>query len=258
MLGNLESSIMKANSRWLFCALLVMGFVAPRLARADEAPQPRDANAIFADFVRASGGEGPWTKRRSLSMKMKLEIRGLALSGTASALWTASGRYLETGEIPNMLTTQRGGDGKRFWSQDPIDGLRWLQGAEAEQTAVTGSWKSYLRLRALSASAKLVAPLEPGTECVEFGFKASPPLTACFDLQSHLLTLETGKKVSPQGETPYTTRLSDYRNAGGVMFPYSQETTAGPATFVVTVQDIQWDVPAPAKLFALPKPPKPN
>ncbi len=249
---------MKRKLLWL--PLVALGFVsATHTAGADPAAsRPRDANAIFADFVRASGGEGPWMKRRSLSMKMKLEIAGLSLSGTASALWTSNGRYREMGEIPNMLTTQRGGDGKRFWSQDPIDGLRWLQGGEAEQTAVTGSWKSYLRLRALATSAKVIAAVEPGTECVEFGFKTSPALTACFDLQSHLLTLETGKKVSPQGETPYTTRLSDYRDVEGVMFPYRQETTAGPATFVVTVQDIQWDVPAPAKLFALPKPQKPN
>ena len=218
--------------------------------------QARTAETIFADFVRASGGESAWKQHRSLSMRMRLEIRGMALSGTASALWTSKGQYLETGEIPNMLTTKRGGSGKRFWSYDPIDGLRWLQGSEAEQMAITSAWKSYVRLPSMAVSTKVVAPLAEGMECVELSFKNSPATTACFDKQSHLLSLESGKKVSPQGETPYRTHLSDYRAVNGIMFPFVQETTAGPATFVVTVDEVTWDVPAPAKLFALPKPPK--
>lgn len=237
----------------LFAIVLLIAFAFGTRASKADVPAARTVDQIVGDFVTASGGVTPWKKHRSLAVSMAISVRGLGLSGTATALWTAKGQYLETGDLPNMLTMKRGSDGKRFWSQDPIDGLRWLQGAEAEQAQIAGAWMGYLRLQDHSTAAKIVAAPDAKLECIEVTYKLSTTTTYCFDKVSHLLSLETGKKASPQGETPYTTRASDYRDAGGVMLPYTQETTAGPATFVVNVQSVAWDVPTPPALFKLPK-----
>lgn len=221
-------------------------------APVDASAQPRTAEAILADFVQALGGEAAWKKHKSLKVDMTLEVKGLALAGKAQALWTAEGHYLETGEIPKLLMMKRGGSGQRFWSQDPIDGLRWLDEAEAEQTALAAAWGGYTALTRFSRTSETIPPEGANQECVKLTYEHSPPTTYCFDTQTHRLLLEIGKKVSPQGETPYTTRFSDYRASGGVWFPYVQETAAGPATFIVTVSEIAWDVPAPKALFKLP------
>ncbi|MDX2020603.1 MAG: hypothetical protein SF187_10200 [Deltaproteobacteria bacterium] len=249
------------SSRVVHCVLAAVALLpcaqagaVPAKAQAPAAT--RSVDQIVADFIAASGGTSPWKKHKSLFMSMQLEVRGLGLTGTATALWTNKGEYLETGDLPNMLTMKRGGDGKRFWSQDPIDGLRWLSGAEAEQALTAGSWMGYLRLLDHTTGAKVVAAPAEKLECIEVTYKAGAPTTFCFDTTSHLLLLEQGKKASPQGDTPYTTRASDYRSFGGVMFPYTQETTAGPATFVVTIVNATWDVPTKAAQFALPKPAK--
>jgi hypothetical protein len=236
-------------------AALVVAFASlDSYASAETTPAtPRTVEQILGDFVRASGGDAPWKKHRSLSVSMTISVRGLGLNGTATALWTAKGQYLETGDLPNMLSMKRGSDGRRYWSQDPIDGLRWLQGSEAEQAEISGAWMGYLRLSERSKRARLVSSPSPDLECVEVTYKQSPPTTYCFDTKTHLMTLEQGKKSSPQGDTPYITRASDYRDTGGAMMPFVQETTAGPATFVVTVQKAMWDVPSSASQFALPK-----
>lgn len=246
---------MTIRTGWIGAVLGLLAS-APASAAPLKAELPaaaRTVEQIVADFVHASGGTAPWKKHKSLFMSMRLEVRGLGLTGTATALWTNKGEYLETGDLPNMLTMKRGGDGKRFWSQDPIDGLRWLAGAEAEQASAAGAWMGYLRLLDFTNSAKVVAAPAEKLECIEVTYKASTPTTFCFDTTSHLLLLEQGKKSSPQRDTPYTTRASDYRAFEGVMFPYVQETTAGPATFVVTIEKATWDVPTKAAQFKLPK-----
>lgn len=239
----------------LFCSAFFIGSASAVAFAAPEAPPAavRTAEKILADFVTASGGEAPWKKHRSLAVTMTISVRGLGLNGTATALWTSKGQYLETADLPKMLSMKRGSDGKRYWSQDPIDGLRWIQGAEAEQAEIAGAWMGYLRLREHSSGAKVVPAPAPNLECIEIAYKQSTATMYCFDTATHLMTLEQGKKASPQGDTPYITRATDYRDAGGAMMPFVQETTAGPATFVVTVQKATWDVPIKDSQFALPK-----
>ena len=221
-------------------------------ANAAPAQVARTADQILSDFVTASGGVAPWKKHRSLSASMTLSVVGMGVDGTGTTLWTSKNQYLETAEVPNMMTLRRGGDGKRFWSQDPIDGLRWLQSAEAEQTKITAAWMGNMRLKELATSIGAVASID-NLDCIETAYKASPPVIYCFDRTSHLLTLEQGKKASPQGDTPYVTRSSDYRDVGGVKFPFLQETTAGPATFSIALQTVKWDVPTSPAQFKLPK-----
>ena len=246
--------MLRARSAFLGTALCLFATSRVSYAAADAAPEAeRTVDQILADFIKASGGVAPWKKHRSLAVTMTISVRGLGLNGTATALWTAKGQYLETGDLPNMLSMKRGSDGKRYWSQDPIDGLRWLQGAEAEQAEIVGAWMGYLQLSAHSSGSKIVPAPAAKLECIEVAYKQSTATTYCFDKATHLMTLEQGKKASPQGDTPYITRASDYRDTGGVMMPFVQETTAGPATFVVTVQKAEWDVPTSASQFALPK-----
>ena len=235
-------------------SIALLALVASALAanRANAQPATRTAVQIVSDFVTASGGLAAWKKHRSLSASMTLSVVGMGVDGTGTTLWTSKGQYLETAEVPNMMTMRRGGDGKRFWSQDPIDGLRWLQGAEAEQTKIMATWMGNMRLKELATSIGSVAAID-NLDCIEAAYKDSLPVIYCFDRKSHLLTLEQGKKASPQGDTPYVTRSSDYRDVGGIKFPFLQQTTAGPATFSIVLQTVKWDVPTSPAQFKLPK-----
>ncbi len=59
---------------------------------------------------------------------------------------------------------------------------------------------------------------------------------------------------TPQGESPFTTTLKDYRDVGGVKIPYAMDTTEGPFTFAMRVTDVKLDVPLDDKLFDMPRP----
>jgi hypothetical protein len=80
------------------------------------------------------------------------------------------------------------------------------------------------------------------------------PATACFDARTHLRIYQQGKQNTPQGEVPYTARLSDWRQVQGVMLPFVEETTAGPMTVEAKLSEVKFDQKLAPTLFRLPKP----
>ena len=77
---------------------------------------------------------------------------------------------------------------------------------------------------------------------------------ACFDARTHLRAYQQGKQATPQGEVPYSARLSDWREVEGVKLPFREETTAGPMTVEAKLAEVKFDQKMAASLFQMPKP----
>jgi hypothetical protein len=63
---------------------------------------------------------------------------------------------------------------------------------------------------------------------------------------------QKGSRPTPQGETPFTSTLKDWREVGGMKMPFAVETQAGPITFTARVTDVKYDVPVSDKMFEPP------
>ena len=234
---------------------------APATPPAPPPPPPplaqRSADDILADNVKAIGPVEAWNAHKTLRLDMTMSFQGVGITGKAQRLATATDKTLVITEIPGVGTIREGSNGKVFWSQDPINGLRMLDGAEADQARLESVWNPELRSKELYA--KIEAKNEPGPdgkplECVTLTPKVAPPTTRCFDPGSHLQVLEKGIRPTPQGDTPFSSTVSDWRRIGGLLLPFALETQAGPITFAAKVQSIVFDEAMDDKQFEPPKP----
>lgn len=218
-------------------------------------PPARPVDDIIRDVVAALGGAPAIMKHHSEHTKMTIAFQGLGITGTAEH-WAAPGdKALTTTEIPNVASTREGSDGTRSWSQDPINGLRVLSGAEAEQAHLEAAWAQELRFKELFPKIEAKNDVaDDGTrlECLILTPRLSPPMTDCFDARTHLLVSQRGVRSGPQGETPFVARMKDWRPVAGIQVPFATEMQVGPLSFVGTVTLAEFDVPVAATLFAVP------
>ena len=218
----------------------------------------RPVDDILKDIVKAMGGAEAMAKHKSLRTKMTITFQGLGISGTAEHLAAAGDKALTITSIPNVASTREGTDGVRSWSQDPINGLRILTDVEADQARIEAVWNAELRLKELFPKLDVtneVAADGAHLECLVLTPKVGPSMTDCFDAKTHLLATQRGVRSGPQGDTPFTARMNDWRPLGDIKMAYRTEMQVGPLSFVGTVTSAELDVPVDASLFAVPAPP---
>jgi len=218
----------------------------------------RSVDAIVADLTAAVGGTAAMEKHHSLHLKMEITFEGLGITGSAEHFGTTGDRALAITEIPSLASTREGSDGTRFWAEDPINGLRVLDGAEAEAARVESAWNPELRLRELFP--KIEAHNDKSgdgrrVECLTLTPKLGPSLVNCYDAETHLLISQSGTRPGPQGSVPFVARPRDWRTVRDVKVPYVTETKIGPLGFTAKVTLVELDVPIDPAIFAMPKAP---
>jgi hypothetical protein len=197
------------------------------------------------------------SKHRSMHTKMAITFQGLGITGTAEHYAATGDRALTVTVIPNLASTREGTDGHTAWSHDPINGLRLLTEAEAEQARIEAAWNAELRLKELYATVEVKN--EPGEgdapyfECLVLTPKAAPAMTECFDPRTHLLVRQRGVRSSPQGNTPFLAHMRDWRAVADLKMPFVTEMQVGPLSFVGTITSAELDVPVEPSLFAVPE-----
>ncbi|HVZ72162.1 MAG TPA: hypothetical protein VHJ20_07290 [Polyangia bacterium] len=216
----------------------------------------RPAAAILADVVAAMGGEAAWNAHTSMSEKIELSIAGLGMNGTGQRISTKDDKALLTTTLPGIGTTREGSNGKVVWSEDPINGARVLAGAEAEAARLESMWAPELRFDKLFT--KIESTTETGAggvalECLVLTPHEGTPLTNCYDAKTHLQVVQRGSHPTPQGDTPFTSTVKDWRDVQGLKMPFAVETQTGPITFTLKITELELDVPVEdAKVFEPP------
>ncbi|HVV51880.1 MAG TPA: hypothetical protein VHO06_19585 [Polyangia bacterium] len=230
----------------------------PRAKPAASAPAPapalRSPDAILADAVQATGGAAAWSAHKTMRLKFTTELVGMAMSAPVEHQQRRDDRALTTTNFPGIGLMREGFNGKTLWKQDPINGLRTLSGAEAEQSRVEDAWNLELEARSLFAKIETAPDAPPGLECLTLTLKAGPPMRGCYDRRTHLQVSLEGTSTTPQGDAPFRTTAGDWRQVGGVRIPYTSRTQAGPVTFVNMVNEVTFDAPMDDKLFDPPAP----
>jgi hypothetical protein len=145
-----------------------------------------------------------------------------------------------------------------FWAQDPVNGLRLLEGAEAEEARVESAWNPEKRLKDFYQKVESTAEADPAgapLECVVLTPALGKPVTNCYDPASHLQVSQKGSRATPQGDTPYLSTFKDWRDVGGIKVPFSVDTQAGPITFTARATAVTFDERLDNKIFEPPLPP---
>jgi hypothetical protein len=239
----------------LSMAPLLALFTMTGTARA----QLRAADAILDDYAKAVGGKA-MERHKAVYMKRKVMVKGMGVEGTEERWGQAPSKFLSVMQLPGVGTVKAGSTGSKRWSQDPINGLRLLAGAEDEQATIDGTWNADVQLRKLFKTRKAVpppagAPKDAKLECVELTPAVAKPTTMCFDAVTHLRVYQEGKQSTPQGELPYSVKLSDWREVQGVKLAHLEEMTAGPMALESRVLEVKFGPKIPPGQFNMPSKP---
>jgi hypothetical protein len=218
----------------------------------------REARLVLADYAKAIGDEKAWRKHKTLRVKREVSVKAMHFTSLEETRVAPGGKLFSSSEMPSMGVFQRGSDGHTSWAQDPINGLRVLKDAEAEDVRLAATWNSEWRLGEVYAKVQSVpppvsAPAGQAWECVELGKAKGAPSVVCFDSKTHLRVLEKGVQASQGGQVPYVTRFSDWRPVDGVLVWHQEDITIGPVTMAGRIVEIAFDEHFPATLFRLPR-----
>src|SRR5215831_4814737 len=188
---------------------------APMPAAASvSAPSARPADAIIADAQRATGGEA-WNAHKTMHARLELTFQGMGISGAGERFATSADKALTLTDLPGIGQVRDGSNGSVLWAQDPVNGLRLLEGAEAEEARFESAWNPEQHMQDFFVKLESKPEVGPGgapLECVVLTFKLAHPRTNCYDPATHLQVLEKGTRSTPQGDTPYSSVLKDWRD----------------------------------------------
>ena len=229
----------------------------PAAAAAPTPAKPRTPEQILADAVTATGGAAAWNAHKTAHYTMETTLQGMGMGGKGERFQTITNKSLTVMEMTGLGRVREGTNGKIAWTEDPLQGIRYLDGIEAEQTRIGSSWNADMQAGELFA--KLEAATEPGPngvtlECVVATPKLGQPLRSCYDARTHLQVSQSGVRASPQGDMPFRATLGGWREVGGVKIPFESNTQLGPITTVDRVLSVTFDEPLDEKMFDPPKP----
>lgn len=229
----------------------------PASAPAASAPGVRAPDAILADSIAATGGLPNWNAHKTVHMKVTVSLEAMAVGGPAEHFQTRADKSLLLTTVTGVGQVREGTNGKVFWSQDPVNGMRFLEGAEAEQARIEASWNSDIDAHQLFSKIETATDAPAGLECLVMTPRIGPAIRNCYDRQTHLQVSQEGTKVTPQGDIPFRSTLTDWRTIGGLKIPYLSQGQMGPVTVVTTVNDVSFDEPMDDKMFDPPAVPRP-
>ena len=219
----------------------------------------RTPEEILADAVKATGGAAAWDAHKTAHYKVETTLQGMGMGGTGERFQTRSDKSLMTMTMAGLGVVREGTNGKVAWTEDPVLGIRYLDGVEAEQTKIASSWNADMHAGELFV--KLETATEPGPdgaplECVVATPKLGAPLRSCYDAKTHLQVSQSGTRAGPQGDMPFRATIREWRDVGGVKIPFESNTQLGPITTVDRITSVTFDEPVDDKMFDPPKPAK--
>ena len=245
-------------------ALLVFatGALAAPVKKKAAPPKLRmTAEQVLERSVEATGGRAAYAKITSMVTKGTMESAAQGIHGTFTATVKAPNKIRGDQSIPGFAETHQGFDGKTGWSQDPFSGLRTLGGQELATMKQMSQIDAQTNWRALYKKAEMLGTRKVDkrdTLVVRLTPLVGKPATGYYDARTFLLLRMDIVVENPQGSIPMELYFSDYRPVEGVKMPFvTRQRVGGIAEILLTITDVQQNVPVDDALFVKPSSPAP-
>lgn len=224
-------------------------------AEGPAAPALPAAEEILAKAVEAIGGKAKLDAIDSFYYEGKIEILGQNIDG-AVKIWWKNGDFYTEQEMKGIGMVRAGKAGDVVWAEDPITGLRELEGAEAEQhmwassLQLAADWKRYFE-KATTVGERT----DDGKKVydVELVAATGGKVKMSFDAESGLQVAQEFKQVTPLGELPVVVKMQDYREVEGVKIAFKQVTDANLMKATQTIEKIEVNPEVSESRFQMPK-----
>lgn len=228
-------------------------------AQEDDAPAEAenklpDAAELLAKSVDAVGGKAKLESVKSFHLEGTIGAPKQNISGKVETWWKGGDFYMVQ-TIPGLGINRSGKKGDLIWAEEPINGLRKLEGKEAEQhmwassLLLTADWREFF------TTAKTVKERDiEGKKAydIELSAESGAVLTVTIDATNHLMVEQSFKVFSPLGSMPVTIRSTDYRDVDGMKIPYKQVTDASLMELTQELNVVELNTEVDEANFAMP------
>jgi hypothetical protein len=224
---------------------------AAAAAPAEDLP---DAKELFAAHIEAVGGQKAIDAFETLYFESSVDTGAQNIKAKAKTWWKG-GHFLGEQEIPGFGVAKSGYDGTTVWVDDPINGLRKVEGKEAEQYVREGSiflvsdWESHFR------SAETVGAREvDGRKLydVKLTSELGDEVTMSFADDDKLLAQMKFQQITPTGNVPVTAVFSEYGDVAGVKFAHKSTLEMALGSVSQTYDKIEVNPEIDESRFAYP------
>lgn len=200
---------------------------APASRDPVEQPQPPgeslpDGAELLAAHIEASGGAERIAKFETVHMQGTVSVKSHNLHGSMALWWQRDGKvYLEQ-DIEGIGKSRFGYDGETIWLDDPITGLRKLEGAEAASYLQSSlmflghDWSRHFSAANTIAKQELDGATVWEIELVS---KGGPNVTLGLDADTKLIRYIKSVQPSMLGDMPIEVRSDRYETIEGYKFP---------------------------------------
>ena len=248
-------------------------------AQADSSPQgtqpesSRKARAkrVFDRYVLALGGEGPYAKISSRSLKGKFEYRGSSQTtsgsyeaqeaeGTVEIYWKAPNRVAEV-LLGRPLAVRRRYNGKDAWGFHPQAGIRKISPAEITEIIRNGALYQPIALsdyytqlsydsrrRVDGPEVDIIDATTKENRVERFYFDSSTGLPVRLDLWEEG---PEGRRIVGESYLAHY-YLGDYRNVDGIQIPFSIRRVRPHSTLIFTFAEVKQNMPLDDSMFEAP------
>jgi hypothetical protein len=242
----LHSSFARATA----LAVALTAALSPVVASAQTLPKAR---TLMDGYVKAIGGNKAIAKNSDGTITGTLEIVEAGMKGDMSMSQRGADMVMMV-NFPNYGETRMGVINGTYWSIDPQNGPRLLEGKERDQFAQQNDDKFTARDKSLIASATTTALSDSeGRACyrVEIEWKSGQKTADCYGKDDGLLLYTESTMSSPMGELKQVSHLFDYKTVSGLKVAHSTKAKLAGITQALTIQSYDSAKPS-AEAFAMP------
>ncbi len=189
-------------------------------AEVDQGNLP-DAETIFAANVEAVGGKAKLDAIKTFYREDTMEIPAQKIKIT-NKMWWKEGDFYAEADMPGMGVTKIWKVGNDLWTQDPINGMRKVEGKELAQQlrsnelVVTANWQAHFA-KAETKGRRVV----DGKSMIDVLLTTAggDEVTMTFDEESKLMIEQAFVQDSPQGKIPMKSINEEYKDFDGFKVP---------------------------------------
>jgi outer membrane lipoprotein-sorting protein len=222
---------------------------------AEKAAALPTVDAILENYVKALGGKEAIQKVTSYSMKGKIELPAMSMSGPAELVTKAPNKMYSKMTIEGFGDILQGYDGKVAWAQDPMQGLRELSGVELVALKIGADFYKDLRMKELYKSLTVKGREKVGDASaivVEAVPSEGDPSKYYFDENTWLVIRMDSVQEGPQGKMPGENYSEDYRVVGGVKVPHRVRIVNPAFAITITLSEVTANAAVDDAKFAKP------
>ena len=212
------------------------------------------AEALFAANVEAVGGKAKIDTIKSFYREDDMEITAQKIK-IHNKMWWQNGDFYAEAEMPGMGVTKIWKVGDALWSEDPINGLRKIEGKEAEQQlrsnelVLTANWQAHFA-KAETKARRMV----DGKAVIDVLLTTAggDEVTMTFDEDSKLVVEQAFVQDSPQGKIPMKAINEEYKDFDGFKVPVKSTVDMTVAKIAGTVLKFELNAKIEKGKIALP------